>query len=80
MQFTYLELFSATIASILDVSKIDMAAKYGSIFWQIGSFRSTRWANMDCKSGKKSCINHEEIFYLATKMLYLCGLRRFGNA
>ena len=45
-----------TQASIPEVSKIVMDARTGSSFWQIGSVRSTRWSNMDCKSGKKSCL------------------------
>ena len=56
IRFAYLGLFSVTQASIPEVSKIVMDARAGSSFWQIGSVRSTRWSNMDCKSGKKSCL------------------------
>lgn len=56
IRFAYLGLFSVTQASIPEVSKVVMDARAGSSFWQIGSVRSTRWSNMDCKSGKKSCL------------------------
>ena len=56
MRFAYLGLFSVTQASIPEVSKIVMEARAESRFWQIGSVRSTRWSNIDCKSDKKSCL------------------------
>ena len=34
-----------------------ISARDGSSFWQIGSVRSTRQSNLDCKSDKKSCLN-----------------------
>lgn len=33
-----------------------MHARAESSFWQIGSVRSTRWSNIDCKSERKSCL------------------------
>ena len=50
-------LFSVTKASMPEVSKMVIDAKFVSIDWQIGSVTSTRLSNIDCKSGKKSCLN-----------------------
>lgn len=40
-----------------EVSKIVVETKLGAIDWQISSETSTRLSNIDCKSGKKSCLN-----------------------
>ena len=52
----YFGLFSVTQASIPEVSKMVMDARAESSFWQIGSVRSTRWSNIDCKSERQSCL------------------------
>ena len=49
-------LFSITHASMPEVSKIVMSARAGFSFWHIGSVRSTRRSNIDCKSDKKFCL------------------------
>ena len=56
IRLAYFGLFSVTHASMPEVSKIVMEARAGSRLWQIGSVRSTRWSNIDCKSDKKSCL------------------------
>ena len=57
MELAYFGLFSVTHASIPEVSNKSMAAFSASIFWQIGSVRSTSLSNKDCKSRRKSCLN-----------------------
>ena len=56
IRLAYLGLFSVTRALIPEVSNKTMAALCASIRWHIGSVRSTRWLNMDCKFNKKSCL------------------------
>ena len=39
-----------------------ISARDGSSFWQIGSVRSARQSNLDCKSDKKSCLNRVNLY------------------
>ncbi len=63
IRFTYLGLFSVTQASISDVSNKAIEAFAVSMRWHIGSVRSTRPANMDCKSKRRLIQRHHLLLW-----------------